>query len=68
MMTEGDRERRLAITYIVLPPRPSVWICYHAGWGGRSPAAPKAGSKQVEIVDDYIVIHSSTTTLVPVDP
>jgi len=65
-------ERRLAITYIVSATTTlgigSVAIAVLGGGLFVSAAPIQPGSKQVEVVDDYIVIHSSTTTLVPVDP
>lgn len=58
-------ERRLAITYIVSATATFGIGCVAiavAGGGLFVSAAPKpAGGKQIEVVDDYIVIHSSTT-------
>jgi 2-oxoglutarate dehydrogenase E2 component (dihydrolipoamide succinyltransferase) len=70
-------ERRLAITYIVSATATFGIGCVAiavAGGGLFVSAAPKpAGGKQIEVVDDYIVIHSSTTVagdvvVAPVDP
>lgn len=60
-------ERRLAITYIVSATATFGFGCVAiaaAGGGLFASAAPKpAGGKQIEVVDDYVVIHSSTTVL-----
>lgn len=60
-------ERRLAITYIVSATTTFGIACVAiatAGGGLFASAAPKpAPGKQVEIIDDYIVVHSSTTVL-----
>jgi hypothetical protein len=60
-------ERRLAITYIVSATTTFGIACVAiatASGGLFVSAEPKPGpGKQVEIVDDYIVVHSSTTVL-----
>lgn len=66
-------ERRLAITYIVAATTTFGVACFTIAIAGgglfASAASPRpAGVKQVEIIDDYIVIHSSSTTIAPTDP
>jgi hypothetical protein len=61
-------ERRLAITYIVSATTTFGVACVAiaaASGGLFASASPKpAAPKQVEIVDNYIVVHSSATTVV----
>lgn len=64
-------ERRLAITYSVSATATLGVACFAiaaVGGGLFASASPKkaAGGKSVEFVDDYIVLHSSTT-LAPTD-
>ncbi|MEP7203668.1 MAG: hypothetical protein ABI894_13725 [Ilumatobacteraceae bacterium] len=61
-------ERRLAITYIVSATATfgigCVAIAVTAGGLFASAAPNPGGGKQVEIVDDYVVVHSPTTAVV----
>src|SRR4051812_46107983 len=70
---KGDRvELRLAIPYIVSATTTfgiaCVAIATASGGLFASAASKPSSDTQVEIVDDYIVLHSSTTTLVAVEP
>ena len=61
-------ERRLAITYALSATATLVTACVAiatVSGGLFAQAAPsrKAGVKQVELVDNYIVVHSPTTTI-----
>ncbi len=65
-------ERRLAITYIVSATTTFGVACVTIAIAGgglfASAAAPQAaGANQIEVVDDYIVIHSSSTALATID-
>ena len=58
-------ERRLAVTYIISATTTLGIACVAiaaVGGGLFASAAPQvAGGKQVELIDDYIVVHSETT-------
>ena len=57
-------ERRLAVTYIISATTTLGIACVAiaaVGGGLFASAAPQiAGGKQVELIDDYIVVHSET--------